>query len=220
MKPTLYNDSFLKISEEKRNNILQVAISEFAEHGLKSSNINVIAKKSGISIGSMYSYFNSKEDLFSLAVCHAVETLKLVLDDIIKENDELIIIIEKIIRAIQLNSRNNMSLTRLYNQMTVENRTDLSSQIVSEIESISAALYTTLIEKAQKEKIMRGDINPKLFAFFLDNLFMSLQFSYSCNYYIERFKIFAGNDIFENDDEVVNELLKFIKSAFLTSSAS
>jgi AcrR family transcriptional regulator len=215
MKQNLYNDSFLKISEEKRNKILQVAISEFSEHGLESANINVIAKKSGISIGSMYSYFKSKEDLYSLTVCHAVETLKSVLDNIMKEDDDLLIIIEKIIRAIQHHSRTNISLTKLYNQMTVENRTELTFEIVSEVENISAALYTSIIEKVKKEKLIRSDADPKLFAFFLDNLFVSLQFSYSCSYYIERFKIYAGDDIFDKDEEVTTQLLKFIKGAFL-----
>lgn len=217
MKQNLYNDSFLKISEEKRNNILQVAISEFSDHGLESANINVIAKKSGISIGSMYSYFKSKEDLYSLAACHAVETLKSVLDNIMKEDDDLLVIIEKIIRAIQHHSRININLTKLYNQMTVGNRTDLTFQIVSEVENVSASLYTSIIEKAQKEKLIRSDADPKLFAFFLDNLFVSLQFSYSCSYYIERFKIYAGNDIFDKDEEVAAQLIQFIKSAFLIS---
>ncbi|MBC8586777.1 TetR/AcrR family transcriptional regulator [Paratissierella segnis] len=214
MKTALYNDTFIKISEEKRNKIMQTAIAEFAEHGFESANINIIAKKSGISVGAMYSYFNSKEDLFATTVHYAVETLKSVLDEIMLEDADLLWKIEKIIKAIQINSRSNLLLTKLYNQMTAENRTDLIYQIVSEVESVSANLYTDLIEKAKEEKLIRTGIDAKLFAFFLDNLFVSLQFSYSCEYYKERFKIFAGADIFDKDDLVAEELMKFIKAAF------
>jgi len=166
----------------------------------------------------MYSYFSSKEDLFSTVAHYAAETLKAVLDEIMLSEDDLLCKLEKIIKAIQLNSRTNLLLTKLYGQLTAENRPDLISQIVLDIESVSANLYTSFLEKAQKEKIIREDINIKLFAFFLDNLFVSLQFSYSCEYYKERLKIFTSEDIFDDDDLVAEQLMKFIKSAFLVKS--
>ena len=215
MCAALYNDSFTKISEEKRSRILKTATTEFANHGFDSANINVIAKNSGISIGSMYSYFSSKEDLFSTVVHHAAETLKSILDEIMQSEEDLLIKLERIIKAIQLNSRTNVLLTKLYGQLTAENRPDLISKIVSEIESVSAELYSSFLEKAQKEKLIREDIDVKLFAFFLDNLFVSLQFSYACEYYKERLKIFAGEDVFEKDDLVAEQMMKFIKGAFL-----
>lgn len=54
-----------------------------------------------------------------------------------------------------------------------------------------------------------------MFAFFLDNLLTTLQFSYTCDYYRERFEIYTGINVDELDDEqVVTQLLKFIESAF------
>ena len=60
---------------------------------------------------------------------------------------------------------------------------------------------------------VRPDIDSAFGAFLLDNIFMSLQFSYACDYYKERFRIYAGNDITERDDFVVEQCLKFVKSA-------
>ena len=213
MKLPLFNESFTKISEEKRNKILQTATDYFAEHGFESSNINMIAKKAGISIGAMYSYFSSKEALFSTVIHYAVETLKSVMDEIMKGDDELLTKLEKIIRAVQVNSRTNVLYTKLYGQLTAENRSDLTSQIVADIESVTTGLYTSLLEQAQKEKRIRDDIDPRLFAFFLDNLLITLQFSYACTYYRERLKLYAGEDIFNDDDLVATQLMKFIKSA-------
>lgn len=53
-----------------------------------------------------------------------------------------------------------------------------------------------------------------MFAFFFDTLLMTLQFSYTCDYYRERLKLFCGDDIFGDDERMVKELLKFIESAF------
>ena len=71
-----------------------------------------------------------------------------------------------------------------------------------------------MIRQAQEEGLIRGDIDPRMFAYLLDNLFMNLQFSYACGYYQERFKIYAGDDILSRDDFVVEQMLKFIEGAF------
>ena len=55
---------------------------------------------------------------------------------------------------------------------------------------------------------------------FKANIFnMMLQFSYCCDYYRERFKIYCGEGILSEDERVVTELLKFFESAFTTESA-
>jgi len=214
MNKDYYNEAFKKISEEKRQKILNVAIDEFSEHGFESANINSIAQKCGISVGSIYKYFDNKEHLFLTVVHFGVDTLRNVLNEIIAGDEKLENRIEKIIRAIQKHSRSQVSLTRLYNEMSTESRSNLVWKISSEMESATAELYTSFIEEAQKPGEVRPDADPKLFAFFLDNLFISLQFSYSCEYYKQRMKIFTGVDIFEKDELVAEQLMKFIKGAF------
>ncbi len=65
-----------------------------------------------------------------------------------------------------------------------------------------------------QEGDIRQDIDPAMFAFFFDSLLMMMQFSYSCEYYMERYKIFCGDGILKEDERVVQEFLKFIESAF------
>lgn len=210
-----YKDSFNKISQEKRDRIIEAAIYEFAEHGFDSANINVIAQKAGISVGSIYKYFGSKEDLFLTVIHTGVETLKGVLEEIMHGEEDLPRRIEKIIRAIQSYSRSNAQLTKLYNEMATESHSELVWKIVSEMEGATAGMYASMIRDAQSSGLVRGDIDPKLFAFYLDNLFMMLQFSYSCEYYRERMKLYVDPGVFEQDDLVTEQLLKFIKGAFL-----
>lgn len=56
--------TFKRIPLEKQRHILDTAMREFAGHGFHKANINAIAAKAGISIGALYKYFSSKEDLF------------------------------------------------------------------------------------------------------------------------------------------------------------
>jgi Transcriptional regulator len=214
MNTDYFKEAFQKISEDKKNNILDAAIIEFAEHGFDSANINNIAQNAGVSVGSMYKYFDNKEDLFLTVIHYGVETLKTVLSEIIQGKEALDVRIEKIIRAIQYQSRRNIHLTKLYNEMATENRSGLVWKIVSDMENATAGLYAAFIKEAQEACILRADINANYFAFFLDNLFIMLQFSYASEYYKERMKLYISEDIFDQDDLMVDQLMKFIRGAF------
>ena len=207
--------SLNRISEEKKHRIFQAAIKEFAEHGYESANINIIAKNADVSVGAMYKYFDSKEDLYFTIVHFCVERLKAILDETILGEDSLMGKIKKIIEAIQLYSRSNADLNKIYNVMTTESRSEVVWKIVSDMEGITADLYTSLIDEGKKTGEIREDIDSKLFAYFLDNIFILLQFSYSCEYYKQRLKMFAGITAFDNDELVASELIKFIEGAFL-----
>ena len=208
------NDTFHRISEEKQNKILESALNEFARYGFSEANINKIAARANISVGSIYKYFSDKQTLYMTVVNYSVDTLRDVLKQITDEDDNLFLIIEKIIRAIQKYSRTHGDLFKLYNEMTAENNSELTWKTAGSVEGVTADLYASLIEKAQKQGIVKENINPRYFAFFLDNLFVMLQFSYSCDYYKERLKMFVGENAFEEDDSLCNQLIQFIKGAF------
>lgn len=56
--------TFLNLPDEKRRNIVNAAIEEFAEYGLENASTNRIVANSGISKGSFYQYFEDKQDVF------------------------------------------------------------------------------------------------------------------------------------------------------------
>ena len=64
IKPCHHKPTFDNIPEEKRQRILKVATNEFASYGFENTSIERIAKKADISVGSIYRYFDSKEDMF------------------------------------------------------------------------------------------------------------------------------------------------------------
>ncbi len=56
--------TFFNLPEKKRQKILAAAVQEFTIRNLAEANISHIVKAAGISRGSFYQYFNSKEDLY------------------------------------------------------------------------------------------------------------------------------------------------------------
>ena len=58
------NQTFFNLLDEKREQILQVAIDEFAANDYDSASISRIVARAGIAKGSFYQYFADKEDLY------------------------------------------------------------------------------------------------------------------------------------------------------------
>lgn len=210
-----YKEAFERASEERKERVLEVGIEEFASNGYENANINVIAKKAGISIGLMYKYFSTKEDLFITCVQRGMIILDDAVDEIIKSDDKLLIKAERLIRTTCAHSRKNANYIRLYNEITSDKSSEMGKLIARELEGSTSKKYITAITQALAKGDVREDLDPRLFAYFFDNLLTSLQFSYTCNYYKERFEIYTGVNIDEMDEEqIVKQLLKFVESAF------
>jgi AcrR family transcriptional regulator len=55
---------FFNLNEEKKERIINAAMIEFATYGYENSSTNRIIKECGISKGSLFKYFKSKEELY------------------------------------------------------------------------------------------------------------------------------------------------------------
>ncbi len=204
---------FLKIPEEKRNSVIQAAVDEFAEHGYESANTNQIAKVAHISVGSLFQYFENKEDLFFSVVRFSSQLLVNAFCEVVLESDSFFVTVEKILRRIIRESREHPNYIKLYFVMTAPGKANMEREVVREMEEYSCRLYCHVIRKGQQEGVVRPDCDLHIFPFLLDNLFMMLQFSFSCGYYQERLKIYGGDDILSQDDTIVEQTIKFLKGA-------
>jgi AcrR family transcriptional regulator len=73
------------LKDEVRNNIVKEALKEFSKLGYKGASIRSIAKNSNTSVGNIYKYFNSKEDLYE----NLIGTVYHRLIDYIKQFDKV-----------------------------------------------------------------------------------------------------------------------------------
>lgn len=82
---------FYDLHEEKRTRITQAALSEFAEKTYRESSTNCIVKKAGISKGSLFKYFDTKEDLYFYMLDHVIENfLKELKEEVTKLSQNLL----------------------------------------------------------------------------------------------------------------------------------
>ena len=210
-----YKEAFERATDERKEKILEVGIKEFASKGYEKANINIIAKKSGISIGLMYKYFSTKEDLFITCIQRGMSILDDAVDEILQSDDKLIVKAEKLIRTTCQLSQRDANYVKLYNEITSERDSEKAMEFAKAIEGETSKKYVKCITDALAKGDVRQDMDPRLFAFFLDNLLTSLQFSFTCDYYRNRLEIYTGVNVAElSEDQIVRQLLKFIESAF------
>ncbi|MCI6354101.1 TetR/AcrR family transcriptional regulator [Eubacterium coprostanoligenes] len=210
-----YKEAFERATDERKEKILEVGIKEFASKGYEKANINIIAKKAGISIGLMYKYFSTKEDLFITCIQRGMSILDDAIDEILQSDDKLIVKAEKLIRTTCQLSQRDANYVKLYNEITSERDSEKAMEFAKAIEGETSKKYVKCITDALAKGDVRQDMDPRLFAFFLDNLLTSLQFSFTCDYYRNRLEIYTGVNVAElSEDQIVRQLLKFIESAF------
>lgn len=212
-KVKYHKSTFDNTSEDRQQKVLGVAISEFAANGYNATNINIIAKKAGISIGSMYSYFESKEALFLTAVDKGYHLLERALKEIDIENGDIFEIFERLLRASRHYAINFPELNQIYLDVTTQGLSSLSSKLSKQMESITAELYCDVIKRAKQKGIISPEADEQLVSFCLDNLIIMFQFSFTSDYYKERMKIFLGPEAMNDEERIIQGVISFVKKA-------
>ena len=208
-----YKNTFVRIAAEKQQRILDAAIAEFAAKGFPGANINVIAQKAGISIGAMYKYFDSKEDLFLTIVEQAHGLLADVLEEIDRSPGDVFTKVEMMVRAAQTYARRFPELHQIYLDMTSEGLAHLSRKLSGKMETATARFYERLIQQALDQGLVHRPIDPPVAALCIDNLILMLQYSYTSDYFKERMKIFIGSEAMDDDEKMVQGVMGFIRGA-------
>jgi TetR/AcrR family transcriptional regulator len=210
MERKFHKVTFDRIPEEKRERILAASLKEFASNGFKGTNVSTIARSSGISIGAVYKYFPSKENLFMTVIDYGYQDLDRVLLEIVGHDDDIFVKIERILRAAINYSREKPQVIQVYLHCTTEGLPELAKKMSQKIETITAKYYRSLIAEASSKGIIAAGIDDGIAAFFLDSLFLIFQFSYACTYYNERMQIFTGLSA-DDDETMISRFMQFIK---------
>lgn len=157
-----HKSTFEKITEDRRQKVLDVAVSEFASNGYNATNINVIAKKAGISIGSMYSYFASKEDLFLTIVERGFHLLENALQEIHTEEGDCFQIFERLLRVTRDYALTYPEMNQIYLDATTQGLSSLSGRLSRKMESITAQIYREVLGRFKAQGLIRSDADENL----------------------------------------------------------
>jgi AcrR family transcriptional regulator len=154
-----------EIREEMKNTILQKSLLYFARNGFAGTKISDLAKSIGIGQGTIYVYFESKEELFQEILKIAdnqkmLNQMKLLVSMPISAKKKIRILSETIMKRFE-EDENFAAMIALNTQMLLENNKAYSS--VDTTYQTKLYGYTSkIIEQGQKEGTMVEGSSMKL----------------------------------------------------------
>jgi AcrR family transcriptional regulator len=80
--------TFYKLADAKRKTFLREAYKEFSQHSFEGASITNLVKSLGIAKGSVYQYFEDKEELYNFLVTDADRQLEKLIDQACAYNGE------------------------------------------------------------------------------------------------------------------------------------
>lgn len=202
---------FERLPQEKKRAILDSAAAEFARAGFVAARVDDIAARAGVSVGALYKYFGSKENCFLAVLEDGISELELRLEEVLRQESDPWARIEAIVRLIPEHSRRHAEVLRLYHEIGGEGLSGLASEFCQRFEGLSARTYSALLAEARDAKLVRAGLDEDYAAFFLDNVFMSLQFAYSCDYHKLRKAVYLGPEKDADDEALVLRSLDFLR---------
>ncbi len=202
---------FRRLPEPKRQAVLTAAAAQFARDGFAATKVDEIAARAGISVGSLYQYFGTKENAFLAVLEDGMAELQNRLGEIVSSPLDPWERIEAVVRLIPGHSRQHAAVLRLYHEIAGEGLSDLGTDFCRRFEGLSAEVYRTLLAQAKAGGLVRADVDERYAAFFLDNLFMALQFSFSCDYHQLRKTVYLGPDREADEEQLIVRVLDFFR---------
>ncbi len=211
--PSRHLGTFDRIPEEKRQRVLDAAIAEFGSLGFARANINTIAERAGVSVGSMYKYFPSKDALFLSIIERAQQLLEEILAGIDQAEGPVFEKLEAMLAMAMRFGRENPDLNRLYLACMQEEMVALSDQLPRQLEEVTSRYYRALIAAGQQSGEIDPDLDPRTVSFCMDNLLLMLQFSQASTYLAGRKEVFLGKSKARSEKALVQETCRFIRRA-------
>jgi AcrR family transcriptional regulator len=208
-KPT-----FSVISDEKRARIYDAAAQEFAREGFEKANIKSISDRAGISKGSLYDYFENKEDLY-LAVCaYGIAKSRENIDSIIDDRKDFFTQTHDIFsRGIDFIIA-NPHYAQLYVNVAGSGMEQFADKLSLAVEKHTADYYKEALRKGISEGFIRPDIDVNTAAFFINSMYVIMMISLVSRHYRIRLREYlnmSDAEVEQGVREKIDQLMAIIR---------
>lgn len=156
--------TFFNLPEEKRKKIIHLALEEFASHPYGRASLSNIVARAGIAKGSMYQYFDDKEDLFTyLFDLAGKEKMAYIQREVDPAADFFKFLEQSIFAGIRFSLENPRLSLVVANAMNSYGD-EVVQKLVARGRVMALEFFGDMVKRAQKEGTVRSDMEPKLAA--------------------------------------------------------
>ncbi len=190
--------TFSIISEEKRNRIYDAAALEFAREGYEKANIKNIADRAGVSKGSLYDYFDSKEELYLDVCTHGISLSRRNIDSIIDDGKDFFSQIGDIFHQGLAFVVKYPQYAQLYVNISSSGMEQFADKLTLAVEKHTADYYKSAIRRGIDEGFIRPDLDVDMSAFLINSMYVMMIISVVSRHY----RIRLGEYLSLTDDRV------------------
>lgn len=201
--------------KQKRKRIIEAAIHEFAAQGFNSANVNTIAEMAEVSVGTLYNYFYSKQDLFLSIIEIGQGLLSDVLNGLKEylDYDKTVFdVFQKLFRDTIDFSKEYTDLCLIYLELSTEQFSETAQAYAGGLELEFRKFYEDMLHRGIMKGEIKDSIDIPLTSLLIDDIVLMLQFSHSSTYHKERTKLYLGAEALENPDDLSVSLAKHLKN--------
>jgi TetR/AcrR family transcriptional regulator len=207
MQPT-----FLKLTRDRQETILDAAAGVFAEMGYSGSNIPSICKRAGVSTGALYKYFKNKEALFRAVLDHGVGIIHSYYDNFETSGYPVFDSIKELFLLQTSFAEKYRSYIIIYIDIGSSSMNAVTDYISDRVENIGRDFFYHLIEEGKK----RGEINKRISsvhaAYMIDNYVTFNVYSLVSEHYRKRFdRFFSRVSRNLSQEQRIDLIIKSIK---------
>jgi TetR/AcrR family transcriptional regulator len=157
----------------QRKEMLAAALELFSKKGYRNVSMHEIAEKAEFAIGTLYKFFNNKEDLYQALILEQFYRFRAALTKAIEEPDDEIQKLQNYVQAKGEVFRANVSMIRLYFAETHGAQYNVMAGFDSEMRERRCDFMQTLasiFESGMKRKRFRRIADPYHLAVALDSI--------------------------------------------------
>lgn len=181
-------NTFKQLPKEKQERIVETAARLFAQRGLARTDVAEIAAQAGVAKGSLYNYFESKDELY-LHVCRdaLAKSRRAVYGELRPEWD-IYRQVDHIFRRGAEFVRTRPQYGLIYLHLSMPGMAPFADILSLEIEQYTARHIKELLRKNVDQGLVRPDIDVGITAFFINSLYIIFMVSLVSRYFQVRLK--------------------------------
>jgi Transcriptional regulator len=155
---------------DKKAAIFEAGRELFLLKGFKDINVSDITNRAGVSVGTFYSYYTSKEKLFAEIYFRENEKTKRAMIDAVNLDDDPIAIATKFMSQIMDTLNSNLVLKEWYNRDVAGNLEKTYREQENKNDYFVCSFFKELLNKWRAEGRIRSDIDDSHILALLDAL--------------------------------------------------
>jgi TetR/AcrR family transcriptional regulator len=181
-------DTFKQLAKEKKERVLRAAAGLFAERGYAGADMALVASRAGVAKGSLYNYFQSKEDLYLFVCSEGIARSRRAVYNEIEPHWDIYCQVEHIFRRGAEFVLAHPEYIRLYLNVSSAGMEHFADQLTLEVEKHTADYLKSLIREAVQKGTIRSNVDVNMAAFLINSIYVVFMVSLISRHFQIRMK--------------------------------